>query len=752
MDRKDRGGEGGVEVGTQYPLWQLAKAIRTSETHPDAKARARAEDKVRAWTETFSGMLRGALSIGSRAPVREVPTWATLEVVKGGFATGRLLAEGELQPHEYALLERLGIHDVDGARAALNAWYLGDTGLEELRRMLQTGCYRIQVPEEGALLVVAWLLDHGEGDRARALLDDLAPFLPRLRFYPVPHTKPQSVGTLVHVRNVADTREALTKVRRRESLERQRESAQVWTPLYDRLVALWAETVREGEPLCQLPADFASRARPLLSDIQTALAAHPLCAWPRKPQLNFGRLHDILKAVVAAGSRVDPGQSQRVRYTLVHIDRARGLPGSARTQALRDSQRRQLERPDRVSFAQAVLRRLEGIPGDEGLDSLEALTAPVDGFPVPASIERKLQLALNAPVETLVEGGVIGSSETLARVVPQLSSQVRALGITEPSLRTLYASLYAAFRRRRSLLLLNLESQVRLEELPWVRAVDAHRTSGLKETTRARQTLEQLVLLALTSFPEVILPNKLLQEVHALLKGAELSVPVVDELAADIFMGDFAEKFLKAAQQAGTLLEGTLYERYYDIPFARLRAMNDGKRSRHDKNTSQGFAALCIERAGGPTREWSVAANGRVIEQAQILTTHNLATLVQGLELRTPLEPHLDSLARRCFTRVCELLELQPPHFHGRLRNVKNAAYAWRQMVFFLSLRPEETHSDFVEWMGETLSKRRGDLPRRLGSAVVGLRHAVRGGRMGNAPPQARCFLGWTVERHWVLG
>jgi hypothetical protein len=378
----------------------------------------------------------------------------------------------------------------------------------------------------------------------------------------------------------------------------------------------------------------------------------------------------------------------------------------------------------------------------------------VDGFPVPDSIERKLQLAVNAPVETLVERGIIGSSETLARVVPQLSAQVRALGITEPSLRTLYASVYTAFRRRRSLLLLNLEAQVRLEELPWVGAVDAHRVTGLAETAQARQTLEQLVLLALTSFPEVILPNKLLQEVHALLKGAGLSVPVVDELAADIFMGQFSEKFLKAAQQAAALLAGTLYERYYDVPFAKLRTLNDTGYSYSGTRISPGFAALCVERAGSGASDSrrNVAANGRVIEQAQILTTHNLATLVRGLDLRPQLEPHLDSLARRCFTRLCELLELQPPHFHARLRNVKNAAYAWRQMVFFLSLLPEQTHPAFFQWAEKALSQRRGDLPRRLRSAMVGLRHAMWGGRKGDAPPEARCFLGWTVERHWVLG
>ncbi|MFP2926054.1 hypothetical protein ACLESO_12710 [Pyxidicoccus sp. 3LG] len=746
MSKRQDGGSGEVAIGTQYPLGQLAKAIATSEHHPDAEVRARAEQKVRAWTEVFSGMLRGALDIGSRAPVVDVPAWATLEVARGGFATGQLLAEGELQPHELALLERLGLGQSGGARASLNAWYLGEAGLEELRQLLRTGCYRIHVPEEGALLVVAWLLEHGEGDRARALLDELAPFLPRLRFYPVPHSKPRSVSALVHVENVGAVRRALSNIRPREELERQRESVQVWTPLYDRLVALWAETVREGLPGRHFAADFESRALALLVDIDRALQAHTRCAWPRKPQLNFGRLHAVLKDVARARQPMTAGQARLVRNVLARISEARGLPGSERAEALRAAQQREMERPRTVDVAREVQRRLADVPADEGLDSLEALTAPVHGFPVPASIERKLLRALNAPVETLVERGVIRSSETLARVVPQLSAQVRALGITEPSLRVLYASVYEAFRRRRSLLLLNLASQVKLEELPWARALDAHRTAGLAETARARQTLEQLVLLTLTSFPEVILPNKLLQEVSALTKGAGLSVPVVEELAADIFMGAFFEKFPKAAQWAAQLLTGTLYERYYAAPFAKPRTLGD----------PAGFAKLCASRAesGGkaPAGASYVAANGRVIEQAQILTTHNLATLVQALGLRPQLELHLEPMARQCFVRLCELLELQTHHFHAKLRNVKQAAYAWRQMVFFLSLLSDDTQRAFVQWAEEALSKRRGDLPRRLRGAMAGLHHTVEGGSMADAPSEARCFLGWTVERHWVLG
>ena len=122
-------------------------------------------------------------------------------------------------------------------------------------------------------------------------------------------------------------------------------------------------------------------------------------------------------------------------------------------------------------------------------------------------------------------------------MLPQVTSGIRAAGFTDSRLRQLYSSIYRAFRRRRSLLLLDLEKQVQIEELPWIRAIDRFRAEDLSSAELAKQTLEEVVILALSSFPQAIIPNKLLQELNALSKGAGLDLSLVDELAADIFMG-----------------------------------------------------------------------------------------------------------------------------------------------------------------------------------------------------------------------
>jgi hypothetical protein len=121
------------------------------------------------------------------------------------------------------------------------------------------------------------------------------------------------------------------------------------------------------------------------------------------------------------------------------------------------------------------------VDDESNADAVDERPAPeqneesVADEPAPGRLTAKLRRALAAPVPTLVEEGIIPSAEVLARVIPQITAQVRAAGISDPALRRLYGAVYTAFRRRRSLLLLNLESQVKLGELPWVRAIDPYR-------------------------------------------------------------------------------------------------------------------------------------------------------------------------------------------------------------------------------------------------------------------------------------
>jgi hypothetical protein len=781
---------GGLGVNPGYALGRLAKVFHTSQTHEDPETRARAEKKIEAWVSIFEGMLSGVLRVGSRTPVVGAPAWATLEVAHGGFATGNLLAGGAIQPHERELLSKLPAPGEGAERIASNTYFLSDAGIAELQRLLKSGCYRVAVPEEGALLVVAWLLGRGDLDSARAVLDEVGPFMSRLRFYPIPDPTPPTVGSVVHLQDVRQTIKDLSAIRVPSDILAQREAIQVWAPVFDRVVELFIETVEgpiprlrlgadekplkgpagqfvvEGGWPCQLyPDGWQARARAVLEDYRRLRVEHQRCRKPERAERKFARLRGYLDTCIRDPRRLTGRDVGMIRLILASIVAKRGTPGSADWQRVRRQQAAQVAAPTSVDLARLLTERLSAHARDEALDSLDGITRPVTeeeagrhglkaGQPVPDYLAKKLRRSLAAPLPVLVEMGVIPSGEVLARVVPRITAQVRAAGIRDVDLRRLYGAIYTAFRRRRSLLLLDLESQVRFEELPWVRVVDAYRQEDLDGREQARQTLEQVVALAVTGFPEKILPNKLLQEVRTLAEGAGLEVPIVDEVAADIFMGDFSEKFVRAAQKAGELLTGTLYERYYGVPYTRVREVDDIKPSRDRAAASQAFVRLCTELAGESERgRCSVARNGKIIEQEQILTTHNLAVLFDALGLTETLRPRLRELAGRCFEWVCRRLQQKTEPRKARLRVVKNTAYAWRQMTFFLSLLPEDAVEEFLAWASGYLGEQRPEFQDRFRPALEGLALSVRGlspeGRAGEEGGSRR-FLGWTTEKHWL--
>lgn len=773
-----------LRVNPGYALNQLLQALGSSGDTAAARAAQ--------WRRVLAAMFDGTVRYGSRTPVAETPAWVTLEVAQGGFATGEFLAAGPLMPHE---LEKL--HQVDRSqgvteRAALNAYYLSSAGRAELTALLLSGCYRVTVPEEAALLAIAWLVDHGEAPRAEGILEALAPFFDRLRFYPVPAERPAPTGEGVYVEPASSIDTALRSRRQKPSLAAMKEAILVWTPLYDRTVELFMQTV-EGEmprvaasetggflrradgtpiieggwPCRRFPNDWAERARSLLEQYERERATHQLCGKPEKPKENFARLRGYLARAAGSPAELTSRDVGMIRTILASYVTSHGAPGSDRLSTTRMAQARNAALPGHPELAKVLADRIvlrgtdEGVPDvDECLVPLtqaEAITLGVEaGWVFPPSLARKALRCLEAPIETLIARQLVLSSEGVARLVPHLTAQVRASAIAQPELRRVYELVYRAFRRRRSLLLLNLASQVRLEELPWIAALRPWLGASDVSQRSSRAAMVRVTRLALESFPQTILPNKLVRELRTLASAAGLAIPLVDELAADIFVGAFSEKYLQSAQVAASVLAGTLYEDYYGLPLDRVVALNDLEATRYKTPTSAGFYALCAELAGAKERtQWSVASNGTIIEQCQILTTHNLAQLVKDLDILEEIHAGFPELARRCFTWICTRLQLPGNDWYAAMQQVKNAAYAWRQMIFYLSFAEPDETPRFLAWADDHLHTQREDFRQRFAPVMGGLRAVVEGARFGDDgwTPTAtgRRFLGWTVGQHWLL-
>jgi hypothetical protein len=774
-------------------MGQLLRAIDSLAASEDPQARAGLAAKVSRWRLVLDGMADGTLTVGSRTPVAGTPAWVTLDVAHGGFASGRYLAEAPLQPAEQALLGEPGDSPPASTdRERVNLWYLTDAGQEQLRQALRSGRYRVKVPEDAALPVVAWLLDHGAYEAALDLVSELRPWMARLRLAPLPAPALQTpTAAAVHVRTAGQVAAALRSRQPRPQVAVMTETLAVWHPLFDRLVDLWCATVdgdlphlaasqagppdaavaAGGWPCTRWPADWAERRLAWLADYATAARSHPLAGQHRSPKSNFTRLRLALERCERDSSSLTGRDVGWIRRALANTLTRHGAPGSPSRAALRTAQARTAAQPLHADLARVLAARLDQFPADGGIPSIDSVagdTGPAEsarvpaGTPVPPYLAGKAERAVEAPAAELTARGIIGSAEMLAGVLPQLTAQVLAADFADPDLRELYRQAYTAFRQRRSLLLLNLEHQVRFTELPWTAALQPYRVTGTEAGRSARQVLEQATLLALNGFPHTIMPNPLVAEMTVLATQAGLPVPLTEEVAADIFTGTFTGKWRRAAAIASRSLDGTLYARYYDLPapsaWPEPPAGTDSRQQ--GRNTAGDFTALCEARsaeARAPGGGGSyVAANGTILEQAQILTSHNLAPLTDALNLRRQVAEAAPELADRAFAWLVGRLGIPTGHYRARLQAVKNAAYAWRQAIYFLSLCDHAAQAEALARLRGHLQAADQDLQARFGPAVDGLAHVIAGGRFDNTgrapqPAAGRRFLGWATGSHWVL-
>ncbi|NYI04710.1 hypothetical protein [Allostreptomyces psammosilenae] len=744
-------------LGSGYPARELARAFQTALTHDDVETRERAEGRVQRWRTVLAGMADGRLRIGSSAPVAGLPAWVTPEVVRGGFATGAAAAGGPMLPHEVEAARRAG---VPADRRALFAHHLTEPGMRELIGVLTSGAYEIHVPEEAALLTVAWLVQDGDASSATRLVDVLEPFADRLRFTPRPAPEPLPALTAAAYRHtVGQVSQVMAGRRRNPAVEAMNEALTVWNPFADRLLAHWMHTVEDGRVLQRRPdADWLRQAALLLEEYRHLAAEHTLCGRHRRPKENLAILRTALEDVVA-GRTLSARQRGLLQHAVDAMVRRRGAPGSTRLLALRARQAGDAARPSHHALAQLLVRRLADLPQQVGTPLAEQFVGPVTeaeqrrtglpaGTPIPDHLAQIVRQALAAPVGELIERGVVPSAEVLAEIVPQLVAPTMAAAYPDPRLRRLMGATYGAFRNRRSLLLVDLQRQTRFEDLPWVRAVASRRRSGDGAGQSATATLRHPGELALDAFPATVLPNPLVRELNTLARAGGVPVPLVEELAADIFTGTFTNRFVEATRVAADLLHGSLYAAYYGIDYPAVLAALAGASTRGHR-AGKAFARLCRDRAG--TAGGAVAANGMVIEQAQILTTHNLAALAGPIGA-TP-QSGWAELARRAFTTVCRLtarLEGNP----RPLGTIKNAAYAWRQVIFHLSLADAAERAATVSWLEREASRHPGHVRARLAPVLAGLDRVHAGGSLdpdgGEDLGQARRFLGWSATGHWM--
>lgn len=755
----------GVNIGANYPFAQFSQAVETAFNHPDAGARERAITKLEKWGSVISGMASGALSIGSRRP-SDLPEWVTPEVLRGGFATGGPVAGGELIDYELELARARQIPLGRNTRRQIFDRFLSEQGLLELDRLLSGRMYAVDVPEEGALLAVAWLVRAGDPGAALSIVQQIRPFAGRLRFAPRPTDEPPLDRSVVWRRTAGDVRTALHNKKPNQHVAAMNEVLRIWNPFTDELLVHWLETVDEsGSVASTFAPDWIERSMKLRERYEQLARQNTHARKHLNPKENLAIMLQALR--VKSDGELDERSRRLLQHVVDSMISKRGIPGSAEHKQLRETQRIDSNRPRLHEIARLVENRLSEARKDRGLDEPSRYLQPFDeregavlglqaNTAVPQQLRKVVMAAQTGTPESLVQRGVVQSSESLAALVPKMTAATVSQMYHDDDLGHLMASLHEAFSRRRSLLLLNFERQVSLNELPWVVPMRNHQSFSPDKAEAAVLGVARIVQLNWANFPATMMPNALVSELRAVTRLAGIQLPLVEELAADIFMGSFTPKFLQAAKLAARLLDGSLYERYYDIDYRRIVVIDDLTKNQWGVHSSKAFNDLCLERAEYRKDDFSVARNGKAIEQAQILTTHNLATTLGPFGIGEYVHLDFTDLSARCAEAAIKLAARAcVPGNDSPLKSVKNAAYAWRQMIFFLSMLDAEAQSQAVNTVGQRIDcVSHGPARRGLDEAFRGLSDIAGGAtfdRSGRSHGGGTRLLGWATGRHWML-
>lgn len=685
-------------IGRWYATDQLARAVDAFERATTPADMALAEKRVGRWMAVRRNGFLGTVRIGARRAVARYPAWVTLEVVRGGFATGRAVAAAPLEPWELALARTAGVR---ASRTALNVWHLTTPGARHSLKCLETGQFEIDVPEAGAMMAIAFLESQGDLNEAERVKAHISPFFDRLRFYAEPTADTRAVDGVIVRATVAEAGERLARMRDRPGVAAQTGTILGWKPFGDHL-AVWLR----GSGVMQSPMVKPSRA--VQAEAQEWVRKYgeleervPPSKRVRDPGGSVVRLMTMARCL--ADGRVDDGAQCRGRYAIAEIEASRGLPGSAPWREGRERDVSAVRLATRAEQAQALRPTLAGLPQRRGLPgdvASNVIQTPPrewawpDGASQPEplrarpAVSRALSASVEGTVQELIDAGLLRSGEQLA----DIASDVAAVALSQsarPGVEVLYGKSYRAFSQRRSLLLVNLQSQVRFSELPWVAPL---KVQGSKPDV---SVVDALCGLYVRSFPGTLVPNPLVSALNDISGGLGGPRPFLEELAADIFQGRFSPRFHEAAAEAAAQMESGPYSAYFHISkedWRRLRmpiVISAPERAGAPLREASALDELSLQRAQLRSIDSWVAQNGAVIEEAQILCVHNLLAVTRSFSQE-------DFIAAASGAgRVVATLLVKACKQHRPYASLKNAAYAWRHLVFYTD-RIDEANREAV--------------------------------------------------------
>ena len=257
---------------------------------------------------------------------------------------------------------------------------------------------------------------------------------------------------------------------------------------------------------------------------------------------------------------------------------------------------------------------------------------------------------------------------------------------------------------------MNLENQIKAEEVPWINKLKQAIPVPLSnlDPMYIISGTESLVNFAQNKFPQTTLPNKFVSALYDTNKEADLTYPLTKELAFDIFEGQFSKSFVDSAREAASIMPNTIYARYYGLDYKKLRdKLRLDSDFDHSKYKDLGLCLMNECSVNVPKEGGHTARNACILENQQIITTHNLASNMINLGLQKKTEDKGGQMAVDCaksivadvrsLQNIQQGIDMNNLSYKVKLHKIMAIAKAWRQMLFYLSFSKRNRDQELIE-------------------------------------------------------
>ena len=555
------------------------------------------QEKKNDSVDALVGALEGKFKHGSRNPDIRYPEWFTKRVAHGGFYAG---PKYELKKGENNVM-------------ILN----NPEEMLKYANMIEYISHNLDGPEPLMIPTIAYLENNGKIKEANELKELIRPYVDNIRFYPIAEEimktkkKPNVFASLETIyqftkwctdyinKNNKKLKE-LERISRKKTLEME-------------LIKLFNETKPEGEykewPMQKISQIWLDEAQKLYKNN----------GWyggnfKRKRGILYN-LWIILEKVIK--QKIIQEHSRRINsITGLDISRIKYYLYCAKCKKYIDMNSYLINNREKIEN----IEKLEKCLRESKETRLELIMYEniKEQYNVEEVVLNKLNKCVLYPIEELRDFGYIPSSEVFVELAQPMEAFLQTIDFdfkeditVEEHLKFL---LYKSFKNMRSLLLLNLESQLKINEIPQYNVLCK---VYKRDKSSNSLILSKLLLSYYTEwFPGDIMPNRVVKMFYNLLKSEDKNLGLCEEIACDIFQRRFGEKYDTSLNIAKKNMINTLYSEYFELDTM----------YKNPQNLTNLSLTLKEKYYGNGDFRWT-NSNGQQIHASMVLTTHNLTQL-----------------------------------------------------------------------------------------------------------------------------